>query len=117
MLAPHLRGRSGAAWRRGGAGAGEEIRQQPASAKKAAQFVEVIFPMKPSHGNGMLRPNLKIDRKAIRALSSLANLSLSQSQIRQRRRTGGGALRTARQDDGRQTQPAETTNMSTDASR
>ena len=36
------------------------------AAKKAAQFVEVIFASEPfSKENGMLRPNLKIDRKAI----------------------------------------------------
>jgi long-subunit acyl-CoA synthetase (AMP-forming) len=39
-----------------------------ASAKKAAQFVEVIFADAPfTRDNGMLRPNLKIDRKAIAA--------------------------------------------------
>jgi long-subunit acyl-CoA synthetase (AMP-forming) len=39
-----------------------------ASAKKAAQFVEVVFADAPfSRDNGMLRPNLKIDRKAIAA--------------------------------------------------
>jgi long-chain acyl-CoA synthetase len=39
-----------------------------ASAKKAAQFVEVVFAEAPfSRDNGMLRPNLKIDRKAIAA--------------------------------------------------
>jgi long-subunit acyl-CoA synthetase (AMP-forming) len=38
------------------------------AAKKAAQFVEVIFADQPfSAENGMLRPNLKIDRKAIGA--------------------------------------------------
>jgi long-chain acyl-CoA synthetase len=38
------------------------------SAKKAAQFVEVIFAEEPfTAENGMLRPNLKIDRKAIAA--------------------------------------------------
>jgi long-chain acyl-CoA synthetase len=38
------------------------------SAKKAAQFVEVIFADTPfTADNGMLRPNLKIDRKAIAA--------------------------------------------------
>jgi long-subunit acyl-CoA synthetase (AMP-forming) len=38
------------------------------SAKKAAQFVEVIFASEPfTTDNGMLRPNLKIDRKAIAA--------------------------------------------------
>ena len=38
------------------------------AAKKAAQFVEVIFADAPfSAENGMLRPNLKIDRKAIAA--------------------------------------------------
>jgi long-subunit acyl-CoA synthetase (AMP-forming) len=38
------------------------------SAKKAAQFVEVIFADAPfTVDNGMLRPNLKIDRKAIGA--------------------------------------------------
>lgn len=38
------------------------------SAKKAAQFVEVIFTAEPfTKDNGMLRPNLKIDRKAIGA--------------------------------------------------
>jgi hypothetical protein len=36
------------------------------SAKKAAQFVEVIFSTEPfTKENGMLRPNMKIDRKAI----------------------------------------------------
>jgi long-subunit acyl-CoA synthetase (AMP-forming) len=39
-----------------------------ASAKKAAQFVEVVFADEPfTRDNGMLRPNLKIDRKAIAA--------------------------------------------------
>ena len=38
------------------------------SAKKAAPFVEVIFAAEPfTKDNGMLRPNLKIDRKAIGA--------------------------------------------------
>ena len=38
------------------------------AAKKAAQFVEVIFAAEPfTTQNGMLRPNLKIDRKAIGA--------------------------------------------------
>jgi long-chain acyl-CoA synthetase len=38
------------------------------AAKKAAQFVEVIFTAEPfTKENGMLRPNLKIDRKAIGA--------------------------------------------------
>ena len=38
------------------------------SAKKAAQFVDVIFASEPfTKENGMLRPNLKIDRKAIGA--------------------------------------------------
>src|SRR5665213_952395 len=38
------------------------------SAKKAAQFVEVVFADAPfTRDNGMLRPNLKIDRKAIAA--------------------------------------------------
>ena len=38
------------------------------SAKKAAPFVEVVFADEPfSRDNGMLRPNLKIDRKAILA--------------------------------------------------
>jgi long-subunit acyl-CoA synthetase (AMP-forming) len=38
------------------------------SAKKAAQFVEVVFADQPfTRDNGMLRPNLKIDRKAIAA--------------------------------------------------
>jgi long-subunit acyl-CoA synthetase (AMP-forming) len=38
------------------------------SAKKASQFVEVIFSDEPfTTGNGMLRPNMKIDRKAIGA--------------------------------------------------
>ena len=38
------------------------------TAKKAAQFVEVIFADAPfTAENGMLRPNLKIDRKAIAA--------------------------------------------------
>jgi long-subunit acyl-CoA synthetase (AMP-forming) len=38
------------------------------SAKKASPFVEVIFASEPfSKDNGMLRPNLKIDRKAIAA--------------------------------------------------
>jgi long-chain acyl-CoA synthetase len=38
------------------------------SAKKAAQFVEVVFTDAPfSLENGMLRPNMKIDRKAIMA--------------------------------------------------
>lgn len=38
------------------------------AAKKAAQYVEVIFADAPfTAGNGMLRPNMKIDRKAIAA--------------------------------------------------
>ena len=38
------------------------------AAKKAAQFVEVIFAQAPfTTDNGMLRPNMKIDRKAIAA--------------------------------------------------
>jgi long-subunit acyl-CoA synthetase (AMP-forming) len=38
------------------------------SARKAAQFVDVIFATEPfSKDNGMLRPNMKIDRKAIGA--------------------------------------------------
>ena len=38
------------------------------AAKKAAPFVEVIFAEQPfTTENGMLRPNLKIDRKAIAA--------------------------------------------------
>jgi len=38
------------------------------AARKAAQFVEVIFATEPfTKENGMLRPNLKIDRKAIGA--------------------------------------------------
>jgi long-subunit acyl-CoA synthetase (AMP-forming) len=38
------------------------------AARKAAQFVEVIFATEPfTKENGMLRPNLKIDRKAIAA--------------------------------------------------
>jgi long-chain acyl-CoA synthetase len=38
------------------------------SAKKAAQFVDVIFSTEPfTKENGMLRPNMKIDRKAIGA--------------------------------------------------
>jgi len=38
------------------------------SARKASQFVEVIFSDEPfTTENGMLRPNLKIDRKAIGA--------------------------------------------------
>jgi long-chain acyl-CoA synthetase len=38
------------------------------AARKAAQFVEVIFAAEPfTKENGMLRPNLKIDRKAIGA--------------------------------------------------
>jgi len=38
------------------------------AAKKAAQFVEVIFADAPfTAENGMLRPNMKIDRKAIAA--------------------------------------------------
>ena len=38
------------------------------SARKASQFVEVIFSDKPfTTENGMLRPNMKIDRKAIEA--------------------------------------------------
>ena len=36
--------------------------------RKAAQFVELVFTSEPfSKENGMLRPNLKIDRKAIAA--------------------------------------------------
>jgi hypothetical protein len=36
------------------------------STRKAAQFVEVVFASESfSHGNGMLRPNLKIDRRAV----------------------------------------------------
>jgi long-subunit acyl-CoA synthetase (AMP-forming) len=46
----------------------EKFANSLASAKKAAQFVEVIFADAPfTHNNGMLRPNLKIDRKAIAA--------------------------------------------------
>jgi len=38
------------------------------SARKASQFVEVIFADEPfTTENGMLRPNMKIDRKAIEA--------------------------------------------------
>jgi long-subunit acyl-CoA synthetase (AMP-forming) len=38
------------------------------STRKAAQFVELVFATEPfSKDNGMLRPNLKIDRKAIAA--------------------------------------------------
>ena len=38
------------------------------SARKASQFVEVIFSDEPfTTDNGMLRPNMKIDRKAIEA--------------------------------------------------
>ena len=38
------------------------------AARKAAPFVEVIFAEEPfTKENGMLRPNLKIDRKAIGA--------------------------------------------------
>jgi long-chain acyl-CoA synthetase len=38
------------------------------STRKAAQFVELVFAAEPfSKDNGMLRPNLKIDRKAIAA--------------------------------------------------
>jgi len=38
------------------------------SARKASQFVEVIFSNEPfTVENGMLRPNMKIDRKAIGA--------------------------------------------------
>lgn len=55
---------------------GEEARDRAAkfanslsSARKASQFVEVIFADKPfTTENGMLRPNMKIDRKAIQAL-------------------------------------------------
>ena len=40
----------------------------PPSARKASQFVEVIFSNEPfTVENGMLRPNMKIDRKAIGA--------------------------------------------------
>jgi long-subunit acyl-CoA synthetase (AMP-forming) len=54
---------------------GEEARDRAAkfanslpSAKKASQFVEVIFSDKAfTTENGMLRPNMKIDRKAIQA--------------------------------------------------
>jgi long-subunit acyl-CoA synthetase (AMP-forming) len=38
------------------------------STRKAAQFVEVVFATEPfTKDNGMLRPNMKIDRKAIGA--------------------------------------------------
>ena len=55
--------------------AGDEARTRAAkfanslpSAKKASQFVEVIFADEPfTAENGMLRPNMKIDRKAIEA--------------------------------------------------
>lgn len=54
---------------------GEEARERVAkfanqlsSARKATQFVEVIFAEEPfATDNGMLRPNMKIDRKAIEA--------------------------------------------------
>jgi long-subunit acyl-CoA synthetase (AMP-forming) len=54
---------------------GEEARERAAkfanglpSARKASQFVEVIFTDEPfTTENGMLRPNMKIDRKAIGA--------------------------------------------------
>jgi long-subunit acyl-CoA synthetase (AMP-forming) len=44
------------------------------AARKAAQFVEVIFADQPfTVENGMMRPNLKIDRKAITARYSSPN--------------------------------------------
>lgn len=43
------------------------------AARKAAQFVEVIFAEPFTVANGMLRPNLKIDRKAITARYSSPN--------------------------------------------
>ena len=46
----------------------KEFANRLQSAKKAAQFVEVIFADQPfTVENGMLRPNMKIDRKAIGA--------------------------------------------------
>jgi long-subunit acyl-CoA synthetase (AMP-forming) len=46
----------------------KEFANRLPSAKKAAQYVEVIFADAPfTAENGMLRPNLKIDRKAIAA--------------------------------------------------
>ena len=46
----------------------KEFANRLPSAKKAAQFVEVIFADAPfTAENGMLRPNMKIDRKAIAA--------------------------------------------------
>ena len=46
----------------------KEFANRLPSAKKAAQFVEVIFADQPfSAQNGMLRPNMKIDRKAVAA--------------------------------------------------
>ncbi len=46
----------------------KEFANRLPSAKKAAQYVEVIFADQPfTAQNGMLRPNLKIDRKAIAA--------------------------------------------------
>ena len=46
----------------------KEFANRLPSAKKAAQFVEVIFADTPfTADNGMLRPNMKIDRKAIAA--------------------------------------------------
>jgi long-subunit acyl-CoA synthetase (AMP-forming) len=46
----------------------KEFANRLPSAKKAAQYVEVIFADSPfTAANGMLRPNMKIDRKAIAA--------------------------------------------------
>ena len=46
----------------------KEFANRLPSAKKAAQYVEVIFADQPfTAENGMLRPNMKIDRKAIAA--------------------------------------------------
>ena len=57
--------------RPGGDGVRERVKKfanSLSSAKKAAQFVDVIFSDTPfTTENGMLRPNLKIDRKAIAA--------------------------------------------------
>ena len=45
-----------------------EFANQLPAAKKAAQYVEVIFADAPfTAENGMLRPNMKIDRKAVAA--------------------------------------------------
>ena len=72
------------------------------SAKKAAPFVEVIFADEPfTAENGMLRPNMKIDRKAI-----VARYLPTRQLIGQRRRIMRPRLvAQPYQHDGRQAQP------------